>query len=249
MLVPKRLRILISEHSLPNVPLDYKKKHLLISAGSKNEYYRRKSCKKEPETVDWLETNLVDGDVFWDIGANIGAYTMIAATLVGETGIVVAFEPEPSNFYGLNRNLRLNRLLNVTPLCVAVADSEKVFEIALSSFSPGSASHDWGLNDTKNIGVNNIYLRQKILCLSGDKITNELLVPPPRVLKIDVDGAEILVLNGLLKILRSTVEVVIIEVSELNLPQVSNILENLRFIPEETIEKYDAYNILYKKTN
>jgi FkbM family methyltransferase len=81
------------------------------------------------ETGQWesFETALVQrllrpGDVFLDIGANIGWYTLIAATIVGPTGRVHAFEPSHENFALLRRNVAHNRLRNVVLKNAAVAD-------------------------------------------------------------------------------------------------------------------------------
>jgi len=81
------------------------------------------------ETGAWepFETEIVDrllgpGDVFVDIGANIGWYTIIAASKVGRSGRVYAFEPEPLNFDLARRNVALNRLRNVTLERMAIAE-------------------------------------------------------------------------------------------------------------------------------
>lgn len=243
-LLPIKLKVLFSQYTISNVKLDYKARDIFLSASSKNEFYRRKSCEKEPETVRWLEKNLAIGDVFWDIGANVGAYTLIAANLVGDQGDVISFEPEPSNFYALNRNIRLNKFSNVTPLCLALADENKVFEISLSSFEPGSASHDWGLIKKDSAHLEDGGMTQKILCANGDFIINELKIPLPKILKIDVDGAELLVIKGLDKILKFNVAHLIIELSQVNYKIAMSRLKDLGFEEVESIDKHEAYNIL-----
>jgi len=66
---------------------------------------------KEPEMLDWLDENLRDGDVFFDVGANVGIYSIYAA-LRNPTVTIYAFEPEYSNLHQLKMNIINNDLLN-----------------------------------------------------------------------------------------------------------------------------------------
>ena len=60
--------------------LDYSRRDIFLHIESDFEYLvRRRSCKKEPETVQWLEASLHPGDVLYDVGANIGAYSLVAS--------------------------------------------------------------------------------------------------------------------------------------------------------------------------
>ena len=59
--------------------LDYEHGRIMLEITSKNEYQTRAhSCKKEPETVKWIETHFKEHEVFFDIGANVGAYSLVA---------------------------------------------------------------------------------------------------------------------------------------------------------------------------
>jgi tRNA G46 methylase TrmB len=69
---------------------------------------------KEPDTLDWIDANLRDGDIVFDIGANIGLYTLYAAKR-NPRCTVYAFEPAFQNFASLCRNIALNALTNVVP--------------------------------------------------------------------------------------------------------------------------------------
>jgi FkbM family methyltransferase len=74
----------------------------------------------EPNVTAALQSALAPGDVFLDIGAHIGYYAVVAAQLVGPAGHVYAFEPSPSSYRLLRRNIELNRFSNVTAFEVAV---------------------------------------------------------------------------------------------------------------------------------
>jgi FkbM family methyltransferase len=77
----------------------------------------------EPYETSLIESRVKPGDVVLDIGANIGYYTLILARLVGESGRVYAFEPDPANFLLLKRNVRANGYRNVVLVKKAVADA------------------------------------------------------------------------------------------------------------------------------
>jgi FkbM family methyltransferase len=76
----------------------------------------------EPEIQELLAANVKPGSVVWDVGANVGFLTLIAARLVGPNGQVVAFEPLPSNCEAIRRNLALNQMVNVEVVGVALSD-------------------------------------------------------------------------------------------------------------------------------
>ena len=77
------------------VRLDWKKEILLTVKSNMELKTRSNSCKKEPETIDWLTDNLRDGDIFYDVGANVGAYSLVAAS-INDNIKVYSFEPGES---------------------------------------------------------------------------------------------------------------------------------------------------------
>src|SRR5262245_25440744 len=74
--------------------LDYPRSDIYLDVQSSDEYYLRlRSCYKEPETVEWIEKFVRENDVFYDIGANVGAYSLIASRFANGKATVYAFEP------------------------------------------------------------------------------------------------------------------------------------------------------------
>jgi len=78
---------------------------------------------KEPETIEWIN-GFNKTDVLWDIGANLGVYSLYAA----RRGLsVLAFEPSPSNYYLLSRNIEINKMdENISAYCVALNNETKL---------------------------------------------------------------------------------------------------------------------------
>jgi FkbM family methyltransferase len=130
-----------------------------------------------------FEALLRPGDVVWDVGAHIGFFSLLASRLVGPNGSVHAFEPIPANRERLLASLELNRTRNVT-----------VHDCVLSDRSgdcilfPGSASTTWTLvepGDGEGIPIRSTTLDE--FGSSG---------PPPTLVKIDAERAEVDVLRG-----------------------------------------------------
>ena len=122
------------------------------------------------------------GSIVLDIGAHVGYYTLLASKLVGPDGHVYAFEPLPENVKYLHRHLELNRISNVTLFEGAVSDKSGE---AMFRFGPSRSMGK--LADSGDTMV-------KLYRL--DDLVQDGIIKPPHFLKIDVEGAERLVLEG-----------------------------------------------------
>jgi FkbM family methyltransferase len=129
-----------------------------------------------------MSSMLHAGDTMFDVGANVGYYTLLASHKVGPTGRVVAFEPLPENVRLVRRHLRLNRVRNVSLHEVAVSDHD-----GHARFAPHASNAMGKLSDTGSVDV---------AMVSLDSMTNAGQFPDPSLLKIDVEGAELGVLRG-----------------------------------------------------
>lgn len=101
---------------------------ILFSVHTWLEYHNRArdSYTGEPETVDWIRSNLRAGDTLWDVGANVGAYSLLAPKLVPGSAVVVLERYIPT-FAHLWKNIAINRCENqITPLCVALSEHSAV---------------------------------------------------------------------------------------------------------------------------
>lgn len=143
--------------------------------------YERQKCELFAKLVQ-------PGDVVYDVGANVGYYSLIAAHLAGPAGRVYAFEPVPRNVAYLSRHLEMNAVANTTILEVAVAA-----RAGMARFDASGEPSMGSLNPSGTLHVKTVVL-DDLLAMSA--------VEPPTLVKIDVEGAELSVLQGATHILR-----------------------------------------------
>jgi FkbM family methyltransferase len=192
----------------------------------------------EPDISSVLERNLATGDVFVDIGANIGYDTLLGAWRVGSTGRVVAIEASPRNFSLLQRNLKINQISsNVRAVNLAV--SERPGKLSLFEISE------------RNIGATTtVASRGGTLLTSIDGLPlTDILMPEERarlrLIKIDVEGAEPGILRHLLDNLSMYPETMdlVVEVAPADDPQVwGDLFDRLKaagFAAYEIANEYD----------
>jgi len=184
-----RARRALSRKEYPVVPahlgrLDYEGAELVVGVTSRSELLSRlRPAAKEPWTVAWIERSLRAGDALWDVGANIGAYSLIAASLGRVAADVVAVEPGYASYAALCDNIALNGLeQRVVPLPVLLGDHSGL--VTLGGGEAGSAEHELGGGGLQTLAYR-----------LDDLIATHRL-PAPTLLKIDVDGAEAAVLAG-----------------------------------------------------
>jgi FkbM family methyltransferase len=197
-LLPGRVRVMLVDRASFVRPLDYAKREILLHVDSELEYkVRLRSVSKEPKTVRWIEESFRDGDVFYDIGANVGAYTLIAAKYFEGRVKVCAFEPSALNFSQLVRNLALNNCGDtVTPLPIALANTTGPEVFNYQNVVPGGALHALGSTIDERGEAFTPALRQRLLAYSLDDLTLHYSLAAPSHMKIDVDGSELRILAG-----------------------------------------------------
>lgn len=172
------------------IPTDYGDGEVLIYAESQFERATRTiPCAKEPDTIKWIQTMIQPGDVVFDVGANIGNYSLIIGKHLNKNVRVFAFEPAWFNFTQLNRNVSLNGLENcIFPICAALSAQPGISWLNYSTLEYGSSMHSLGkavrLRDQKFEPV----LRQPVSSYTLDQAAAFLGVP--NHIKIDVDGLE-----------------------------------------------------------
>ena len=162
---------------------------------------------KEPETLKWIDT-MDNNSVFWDIGANVGLYSIYAAK--NRNSKVISFEPSIFNLEILARNIELNELTN--KICIFPIPLSNLSHKSLMFFSTtqwGGALSSFG----EDIGPDGKSIKKvfeyNTFGLTIDDITNHLKLDLPDYIKIDVDGIEHLILSAGTTALKNVKEVLI----------------------------------------
>lgn len=164
----------------------------------------------EPETQLVFTKLLHPGMTFYDIGANVGFYSIIAANLVGPKGRVVSFEPLPENVQALKHNVDINHFAQVTvcEMALSVTDGEL-------SFAKSHRMTDGRLETVERL-PSEYSGHIRVATRRLDSIVGEARLPPPHLVKIDVEGAENDVLCGAFSTLADARPVLIIELHGTN---------------------------------
>jgi FkbM family methyltransferase len=167
----------------------------------------------ERDTEETFLGLLRPGDVVYDIGANIGWYSLLAARRVGPDGRVFAFEPGVRNASNIEHNAAANRLTNLTVIPAAVSDQDGWARF----LDKGSLESRLDKSDDEAQAERRAARAQRSLgetlvpILSLDSWIAGAGQPPPNVIKIDIEGAEIGALRGMLQTLRSAGPTLIVE--------------------------------------
>jgi FkbM family methyltransferase len=144
----------------------------------------------EPHVQRLFCEHVHPGDVVFDIGANVGFFTLLASKLVGATGHVYSFEPLPRNLFYLEQHIRLNDATNVTVRSIAIASTT-----GTARFGDGENASQARLSNAGEIQVQTASL---------DDLIASALVRRPDFIKMDIEGAESDALRGSAALLGST---------------------------------------------
>jgi len=175
------------------------------------------------------------GDVIFDVGAHIGLFTIKTASLIGTDGAIYAFEPVKNNFDLLEKNIALNNFTNVKPFLTALGDKLETKLLCLSKTNTGMHT----LMKTKG---------EKILVpvITLDKIIEKLSIEKINLLKLDVEGYELRVLQGGKNFLKVCQNLVIETHEQVGGPSNSSIVKFLKLFGFKTkIAHYKYNDIIY----
>lgn len=200
----------------------------------------------EREILSTVLNNLNPGDIAFDIGANVGVYTVFMAKKVGANGRIVAFEPQASNFETLKDNINLNGLKNVILMQIALGDivgEGILYGVSVLSSLMRSPEEKSG---------------QKVNIIPGDHFVQNGNLPLPNIIKIDVEGYEYNVIQGLRKTMSNDkCQIVFCEIHPTLLPpdiKPQMIVESLQSFGFNRIRNYpsrgEIFSIIgYKKSD
>jgi len=179
---------------------------------------------KEPGTCEWIKNEVKAGDVFYDIGANVGIYTILAARYAGDTGKVYAFEPHSANFTRLLDNIGINNFEQIIIPCNFALHDQKGF-FPFNYYSGKAATAESQLASTHDASKTEFQpeITEQKYAVPIDNLIAEENFSPPQHIKIDVDGNELLILHGMSRLLKSSQRPKSIQV-EINKPYRDEIL-------------------------
>jgi FkbM family methyltransferase len=195
----------------------------VFAVDSPAEYHRFDDLADERPVIANLLNSMEETDVFYDIGANVGTYACFAASKLGSER-VVAFEPEPRNVDRLAENLRLNGY-SCEVVAVAATDYDGTAELMLRGTEAGEGTHTLATDE----GSDSI----SVPAVKIDSVTTDRDLPPPTVVKIDVEGAELSVLRGMQETLERHCRLVYVEVHPDRVADFGGSIETVRELLEQ----------------
>lgn len=143
----------------------------------------------EYKVFNYIYENISDGDIAVDVGANVGMVSLFMSSIVGKKGRVFAIEASNRNSKVLNKNIEINNIENITVINYAVSDSEK--EIFMKS--PKGDNNDALLTMTNDTDDG---FGEPSVSLTFDKIVEMWSIKNVKLIKIDIEGAELLFFKG-----------------------------------------------------
>jgi len=195
----------------------------------------------QKEYESWMQRylKLEKGSVFIDVGANVGKYSLALSKIIGDSGKIVAVEPVPRTFDALAQAVKINGLSNIIPLNIACWSENTKLDIFLSEYS-GSCSIK------RNFGLGHVIVEAKTL----DSLVNELGLNRVDFVKIDVEGSELEVLEGMKNTLKTYRPRIVIELREQYKDPLLSLMEHFDYsceLIEETKGAKISYYYLHPK--
>ncbi len=196
-LLPTRFKVILKEHINVKIKMPYPEL-VKLEVDTYRELRRAAFCYREPETLAWVEECAKKGGVFFDVGANIGAVSLLYAANVKKfhgtipSGSIYSFEPTQSTYTRLCKNILSNDWSEaMIPVSLPLSNKLAPCIFSLTNLDSGSSGHS-----VTSIGSKNKKLQLPTMSLTVDYMVKEFGFPAPRFIKIDVDGHDFEVLMG-----------------------------------------------------
>lgn len=230
-------------------PLDINKKVRLMTGHGRLYWRSVEALKLEPETNNMLKTIRSD-EVFYDIGSNVGIYSLLAAQY--NQVRTISFEMELINCSIQHQNIHMNDLQDlITLIPVALSDSNSVRQVFYKDISPGDALHSLDRpSPSLDIKRKERTIPSLLVSFSLDTLIEEFSLPKPDVIKLDVDGIELNILRGAVRALESARQIMV-EVDSHNETDIIDLLVSSGFRYYTAYESHNSMvsnrNILFSK--
>jgi len=198
---------------------------------------------KEPDMLEWIDNfKKMDNLIFWDIGANIGLYSIYNA-IKNKSSTTISFEPSTSNLRCLSRNISINDLENkIKIFSLPISNTEnKFFLMNESHFNEGGALNTFGHDFNFEGEKFEPEMKYQLLGTTINYLLDSKILDIPDYIKIDVDGIEHLILEGANKyLINKKIKSIIVEINENFKEQHEKVLD---------IMKKNEFKISHKEQN
>jgi FkbM family methyltransferase len=194
---------------------------LRINIGNSNAGYLAGTA--DQEQLALYATLLKPGMVFYDGGANIGYLSLVLARLLGKEGRVVAFEPLPENATILRNNVALNKMENLTVCEVALGDVDGYAEFRVG----GEVVHGKLAGSAMDVGPE-ASQAIRVAARRLDTVVAEQHLPPPDLIKLDIEGSEAVTLAASREFLREHKPLLLVEIHRTN-REMEQVLRELNY--------------------
>jgi FkbM family methyltransferase len=189
-------------------------------------------------TQSFISDALSPGDTVVDVGANRGMFALIASRLVGDTGKVICFEPNPNCIAILEREIQTNTISNILIHKFALGEREQVLTLSVPNFNSGEGTFG------ESPYSEDVTYRVQTPIKVGDLVLEN---KQPSLIKIDVEGFECDVIAGLTRTIDRHHPIVLTEVAQKHLLACGSSIQNLQDLMEQ--RGYEGFTLGLKKIN
>lgn len=199
---------------------------LYVSPDSALAYWKHNLEEKHKDLIDWAQEFVKPGMTVWDVGANVGIFTFASAFFAGPAGKVLGMEPDTFMSSLLQRSAMVpcKSRAEIRILPVAMSNKIGIAEFAIAARGR-SSNHLADVNGNEMSGGDRYHMT--VLTVTMDWLIQN--TPPPDVIKIDVEGAEHMVLEGGYGLISKAHPLLLCEVNSSNSDTVSGLLTTLGY--------------------
>lgn len=192
-------------------------------------YWRGLRLSAFNDLYDFAENYVHAGDTVWDVGGNVGVFSFAAAARAGSQSQVYTFEPDPASIHLLKRSAKLNHgyaaSVEIIPIAIGASIGLEWLHVPERSRAASHLASTGGGAGPKITGL----IRERHLTPMFTLDWLALHLPPPQVIKIDVDGAELGILQSARDMLQKHRPSMLVEVYERNADAVTALLHDLHY--------------------